>query len=187
MRGEACECEAEVHWCRRHWRHLSGAIKVREGRLRVLRQPALAMSVSFGVASSIRRGGAAEAPVALLPCQRRRELQAPVWGWLASSASPSPSRFLSTLRTSSFGPMIDQSMVFSKQNPLHSYKNLLRREFLFWGLLKALSGLFFTCDKVHGAGSAASAKAQLDWSCAYRAKVGNLQKETVLAKAIKMQ
>ena len=46
---------------------------------------------------------------------------------------------------------------------------------------------FSKCDKVHwhGAGSAASAKSQLDWSCAYKAKAGILQKETVWAKAAK--
>ena len=37
---------------------------------------------------------------------------------------------------------------------------------------EALCDLFCMCDKVHGAGSAASAKAQLDWSCAYKAKTG---------------
>ena len=31
------------------------------------------------------------------------------------------------------------------------------------------------CDKEHGTGSAASAKAQLDWSCAYKAEAGILQ------------
>ena len=36
---------------------------------------------------------------------------------------------------------------------------------------------------MHGAGSAASAKAQLDWSCAYKAKAGILQTETVWANA----
>ena len=43
------------------------------------------------------------------------------------------------------------------------------------------------CDKVHGAGSAASAKSQLDWRCASacKAKAGILQKETVWAKAAK--
>ena len=35
------------------------------------------------------------------------------------------------------------------------------------------------CDKVHGAGSAESAKAQLDWSCAYKAKADILQNGTV--------
>ena len=54
---------------------------------------------------------------------------------------------------------------------------------------------FSMCDnlKVHGAllqalpGSAASltAKSQLDWSCAYKATAGILQKETVWAKAAK--
>ena len=41
------------------------------------------------------------------------------------------------------------------------------------------------CGKVHGAGSAASAKSQLDWSCAYKAKAGILQKEEVCANAAK--
>ena len=40
---------------------------------------------------------------------------------------------------------------------------------------------------VHGAGSAASSKAQIDWSCAYKAKAGSLQKETVWAKVAKRQ
>ena len=39
---------------------------------------------------------------------------------------------------------------------------------------EALKDLFFVFDKVHGTGSAASAKAQLDWSCAYKAKAGIL-------------
>ena len=39
---------------------------------------------------------------------------------------------------------------------------------------------------MHGTGSAASAKAQLDWSCAHKAKAGILQNETVWANAAKM-
>ena len=39
---------------------------------------------------------------------------------------------------------------------------------------------------MHGTGSAASAKAQLDWSCAYEAKAGVLQNKTVWADAAKM-
>ena len=42
------------------------------------------------------------------------------------------------------------------------------------------------CDKVHGAGSQESAKAQMDSSCAYKAKAGILQNETVWANAAKM-
>ena len=38
---------------------------------------------------------------------------------------------------------------------------------------------------MHGTGSAASAKAQRDWRCAYKAKAG-LQNETVWANAAKM-
>ena len=40
---------------------------------------------------------------------------------------------------------------------------------------------------MHGADSVASAKAQLDWSCAYKAKAGILQKETGWVKAAKLQ
>ena len=39
---------------------------------------------------------------------------------------------------------------------------------------------------VHWAGSPAQAKAQLDWSCAYKAKAGILQKETVWVNTAKM-
>ena len=45
----------------------------------------------------------------------------------------------------------------------------------------ALKDLFFMCDKVHEAGSAASAKAQMDCRCAYQAKAGILQNEIVWA------
>ena len=51
--------------------------------------------------------------------------------------------------------------------------------------LRLLRGLFNVCDKVHGASSAASAKSQLDWSCAYNAKAGILQRATMWAKAAK--
>ena len=47
---------------------------------------------------------------------------------------------------------------------------------------EALSDLINVCDKVHGSGSAASTKSQLNWSCAYKAKAVILQKETVWAK-----
>ena len=50
-----------------------------------------------------------------------------------------------------------------------------------------MSDLFNVFDIVHGAGSAASAKSQLDWSCAYKAKAGILQKETVCAKAANLK
>ena len=42
-------------------------------------------------------------------------------------------------------------------------------------------------DKVHGAGSQASAKAQLDWSCTYKEKAGFLQNKTVWANAAKLE
>ena len=42
------------------------------------------------------------------------------------------------------------------------------------------------CKKVHGEGSDSSAKAKLYWSCAYKAKAGILQKESVWAIAAKM-
>ena len=43
------------------------------------------------------------------------------------------------------------------------------------------------CDKVHGAGSAASAKAQLVWIIAYKVKAGILEKGIVWANTAKMQ
>ena len=39
---------------------------------------------------------------------------------------------------------------------------------------------------MHGTRSAASAKAQLDWSCAFMAKAGILQSKTVWANAAKI-
>ena len=42
------------------------------------------------------------------------------------------------------------------------------------------------CDKVYEAGSAASVKAQIDWSCTYKTKAGIFQKETVWNNAAKM-
>ena len=41
-------------------------------------------------------------------------------------------------------------------------------------------------DTVHQAGSQESGKVQLDWSCAYKAKAGILQNETVWGNAAKM-
>jgi hypothetical protein len=74
-------------------------------------------------------------------------------------------------------------------NPLHGAGYCLDPEFHAHdhsSCPEALRDLFCMCDKVHGAGSAASAKAQLDWSCAYKAKAGILQTETVWANAAKM-
>jgi hypothetical protein len=56
---------------------------------------------------------------------------------------------------------------------------------------EALKDPFFIGDKVHGTGSAAALlhrpnNLQLDWSCAYKAKAGILQNETVWANAAKM-
>ena len=48
---------------------------------------------------------------------------------------------------------------------------------------EALQDLFCMCDKVHGARSQESGKAQPDWSCAYKAKAGILQNKTVWANA----
>ena len=43
------------------------------------------------------------------------------------------------------------------------------------------------CDKIHGEGSEASAKAQLDWQCFYKAKKGPMfSRETTWANAAKM-
>ena len=44
---------------------------------------------------------------------------------------------------------------------------------------------FLLCHKVHQAGSAALAQAQLDWNCAYKAKAGILQKDTVWTTTVK--
>ena len=52
--------------------------------------------------------------------------------------------------------------------------------------ISPMSGLVCMCDRMHGAGSAASPKAQLDWSCAYKAKAGILQNEDVWANAANM-
>ena len=48
---------------------------------------------------------------------------------------------------------------------------------------EALQDLFCLCDKVHEAGSQESGKAQLNWSCAHKAKAGILQNKTVWAYA----
>ena len=69
-------------------------------------------------------------------------------------------------------------------NPLHGAGYCLDPEFHSHdhsACAEAMKDLFFMCDKVHGTGSAKSAKAQLDWSCAYKAKAGILQSETVWA------
>ena len=43
------------------------------------------------------------------------------------------------------------------------------------------------CDKIHGAGSAESAKAQLDWQCFYKAKKGTMfSRETTWKNAANM-
>ena len=39
---------------------------------------------------------------------------------------------------------------------------------------EALTDVFTMCDKIHGEGSAESAKAQLDWQCCYKAKKGTM-------------
>ena len=59
------------------------------------------------------------------------------------------------------------------------------KEFLWRGHSEALIDPFNDSDKVYGAGSTALDKSQLDWSCAYKAKAGILQKETASAKAAK--
>ena len=105
-----------------------------------------------------------------------------------------------TAASSSFALMTEESMKFTRQNPLQSYTvhhlhkfsgELLDKAYESteklvapilpvpkkYGATIASDG--FICDKVHGAGSTASAKAQLDWSCAYKAKADILQNETV--------
>ena len=86
--------------------------------------------------------------------------------------------------SSSFVLMTEESMKlkiqfqkFARQNPLQSYKVPRRLKFPefhshdhsagAW----ALKDLFFMCYKVHGARSAASAKAQLDWSVRTRRRL----------------
>ena len=76
-----------------------------------------------------------------------------------------------------------------KNNPLHGAGYCLDPEFHPHddsACPEALQDLFCMCDKVHGAGSQESGKAQLDWSCAYKAKAGILQNETTWANAAKM-
>ena len=72
--------------------------------------------------------------------------------------------------------MIDESVEIAKQNQSYKTSSQMSRSLSF---SKALHDLFNVWDEVHGAGSAASAKSQLDWSCqcAYKAKAGILQKK----------
>jgi hypothetical protein len=51
---------------------------------------------------------------------------------------------------------------------------------------EALQDLFEMCDRVHGQGTAASAKAQKDWHCAYKARTGILAKESTWTNAADM-
>ena len=105
-----------------------------------------------------------------------------------------PALYTKNLTLASLELVIEERMKFARQNPLQNYK--VPHRLKFSGKLldnsydsacaKALKDPFFMCDKVHGTGSAASAKAQLDWSCAYKAKAGILQNKTVWADAAKM-
>ena len=73
-----------------------------------------------------------------------------------------------------------------KNNPLHGAGYCLDPEFHSHdhsACPEALQDLFCMCDKVHGARSQESGKAQPDWSCAYKAKAGILQNKTVWANA----
>ena len=75
-------------------------------------------------------------------------------------------------------------------NPLHGAGYCLDPEFHSHdhaGCPEALTDFFIMCDKIHGAGSAESAKAQLDWQCFYKAKKGPMfSRETVWTNAAKM-
>ena len=94
--------------------------------------------------------------------------------------------------SSSFALMTEESMKFARQNPLQSYKVPHRHKFSGELLDKAyestkklvapilavpkkygatIASDGFICEKVHGAGSAASAKAQLDWSVRTRRRL----------------
>ena len=76
--------------------------------------------------------------------------------------------------------MIEESMKYAKQNQQQSYKAPSRNGYQKISLTKhtnQLSNLwplgielFCMFDKLHGAGSQASVKAQLDWSGAYKEK-----------------
>ena len=55
-----------------------------------------------------------------------------------------------------------------------------------WDMIEWLFHWMCDSDKVLGAGSVASAKAQLDWSCVYKAKAGIFQKGTVWANTAKI-
>ena len=57
---------------------------------------------------------------------------------------------------------------------------------IFWGNSSRTPGGVPPEEFPRRTGSVASAKAQLDWSCAYKAKAGILQDETVWANAAKV-
>ena len=75
-------------------------------------------------------------------------------------------------------------------NPLHGAGYCLDPEFHshdHTACAEALADLFTMCDKIHGAGSAESAKAQLDWQCYYKAKKGSIfSRDTTWTNATKM-
>ena len=87
--------------------------------------------------------------------------------------------------SSSFAVMVEQCIKFGQEHPGRKYKAPNRRRIggARWctpefhshdhtACPEALADLFTMCDKIHGAGSAGSAKAQLDWQCYYKAKKG---------------
>ena len=97
-----------------------------------------------------------------------------------------------TAASSSFALKIEESMKFARQNPLQSYKVPHRHKFSGELLDKAyestkklvapilavpkkygatIASDGFICEKVHGAGSVSSAKAQLDWSVRTRRRL----------------
>jgi hypothetical protein len=51
---------------------------------------------------------------------------------------------------------------------------------------EALNDFFAMCDRVHGQGSDASAKAQKDWHCAYKERTGVLRNESTWKNAAEM-
>jgi hypothetical protein len=50
-------------------------------------------------------------------------------------------------------------------------------------MCRGVGDFFCLCDKVHGTRSAASAKAQKDWHCAYKERTGFLQLESIWGNA----
>jgi hypothetical protein len=79
---------------------------------------------------------------------------------------------------------------WTDHNPLHGAGYCLDPEFHAADHVacpEASTDFFTMCDKIHGEGSAESAKAQLDWKCFYKAKKGTMfSRETTWTNAARM-